>query len=73
MKREREEVNKSKDMAIRVHDLNKVYPSVDGNPANHAVKNVSFGVNYAMCHGILGHNGAGNRFCSNVNLFNKKI
>jgi ABC-type Na+ transport system ATPase subunit NatA len=46
-------------MALKVQDLNKIYPPADGNPANHAVKNISFGVNHAMCHGILGHNGAG--------------
>eukprot|EP01117_Protostelium_nocturnum_P005789 TRINITY_DN2086_c0_g1_i1.p1 TRINITY_DN2086_c0_g1~~TRINITY_DN2086_c0_g1_i1.p1 ORF type:complete len:977 (-),score=310.06 TRINITY_DN2086_c0_g1_i1:119-3049(-) len=44
---------------VRVMDLKKVYPGIDGNPPKKAVKGVSFGVPKSSCLGVLGHNGAG--------------
>ncbi|PRP80817.1 ABC transporter A family member 2 isoform 2 [Planoprotostelium fungivorum] len=44
---------------IRVCDLQKTYPSIDGNPPKYAVKGVSFAVPKSSCLGVLGHNGAG--------------
>lgn len=47
------------DYAVRVLEMKKTYPSIDGNPPKTAVKNISFGVQHNTCHGILGHTGAG--------------
>eukprot|EP01117_Protostelium_nocturnum_P005730 TRINITY_DN2068_c0_g1_i1.p1 TRINITY_DN2068_c0_g1~~TRINITY_DN2068_c0_g1_i1.p1 ORF type:complete len:1746 (+),score=587.77 TRINITY_DN2068_c0_g1_i1:107-5344(+) len=44
---------------IRVLDLKKTYPGIDGNPPKTAVRGVSFGVPKNSCLGVLGHNGAG--------------
>jgi hypothetical protein len=39
---------------LKIHNLRKVYPSIDGNPPKVAVKGVSFGVKKHTSLGILG-------------------
>jgi len=57
---ERDRVHQHEDPnAVRVLDLRKVYPALDGNPPKVAVQGVSFGVDQNSCLGVLGHNGAG--------------
>jgi len=57
---ERDRVHGREDeTAVRVLDLRKVYPPMDGNPPKVAVQGVSFGVEQNSCLGVLGHNGAG--------------
>ena len=47
------------DVELRVCDLRKVHPGVDGYPPKVAIKGISFRAHKNMCIGILGHNGAG--------------
>jgi ABC-type multidrug transport system ATPase subunit len=46
-------------IAIKVRELRKVYPGVNGMPKKVAVNNLTMGINEGECFGFLGPNGAG--------------
>ncbi len=57
--RQQEGLSRHEQDAVRVLELEKVYPGMHGNPPKHAVQGLTVGIRRGECFGMLGPNGAG--------------